>query len=91
VQRMLENTPPEGYIACCEAIRDMDQRETISAIRVPTLVIAGGRDPATLPADGQFIAGRIAGAQYAELATAHLSNLEAPAKFTAELIRFLRA
>lgn len=90
VERMLETTPPEGYCACCEAIRDMDQREAISAIRVPTLVIAGGRDPATTPADGQFIAGRIAGAKYAELNTAHLSNIEAPAEFTAELMRFLK-
>jgi 3-oxoadipate enol-lactonase len=91
VQRMLESTSPEGYIACCQAIRDMDQREAISAIRVPTLVIAGGKDPATPPAEGRFIAGRIAGAQYVELDTAHLSNLEASAKFTAELIRFLKA
>jgi len=91
VERMLEKTPPEGYMACCEAIRDMYQREAISSIRVPTLVIAGGRDPATPPADGQFIAGRIAGARYSELDSAHLSNVEAPAKFTAELIPFLKA
>lgn len=91
VQGMLENTRPEGYIACCQAIRDMDQRGAISAIRVPTLVIAGGKDPATPPAEGRFIAGQIGGASYAELDTAHLSNLEAPAKFTAELINFLKS
>jgi len=88
-QQMIEKSPPEGYMACCAAIRDMDQREAISGIRVPTLVIAGGKDPAIPPADGHFLAERIAGAQYAELPTAHLSNLEAPDQFTAELIRFL--
>lgn len=90
VERMLEATPPEGYIACCEAIREMDQRESLSTIRVPTLVIAGGKDPATPPSEGKFIAGKIAEARYAELDAAHLSNLEAPAKFTAELASFLK-
>jgi 3-oxoadipate enol-lactonase len=90
-QRMIENSPPEGYAACCAAIRDMDQREAIAAIRVPTLVIGGGKDPVISSADGRFLAERIAGARYTELETAHLSNLEAPAQFTPELIRFLKA
>ena len=29
-QAMLENSAPEGYAACCAAIRDMDQREAIA-------------------------------------------------------------
>ena len=91
VLKMLETTPPEGYIACCAAVRDMDQRDAVSAIRVPTLVIAGARDPATPPAEGRSLAERILGAQFAELPTAHLSNLEAPDQFSSELIRFLAA
>lgn len=88
-QQTIENSPPEGYAACCAAIRDTDLREAISAIRVPTLVIAGAKDPATPPAEGHFLADRIVGAQYAELETAHLANLEAPDSFTSTLIRFL--
>lgn len=91
VLKMLETTPPEGYIACCAAVRDMDQRDAISAIRVPTLVIAGARDPATPPAESRSLAERIPGAQFAELPAAHLSNLEAPEQFSSELIRFLAA
>jgi 3-oxoadipate enol-lactonase len=91
VLKMLETTPPEGYIACCAAVRDMDQRDAISAIRVPTLVITGARDPATPPAEGRSLAARIPGAQFAELPAAHLSNLEAPEQFSSELIRFLAA
>lgn len=90
-QRMLEDSPPEGYMACCAAIRDMDQREAISAIRAPTLVITGSKDPVTPPAEAHFLVNHIAGARYVELETAHLSNLEAPARFTSELIHFLRA
>jgi 3-oxoadipate enol-lactonase len=88
-RQMILATPPEGYIANCAAIRDMDQRETISRIIAPTLVIAGAKDPATPPADGRFIAERIAGARYAELDAAHLSNIEAAGPFTEALLQFL--
>lgn len=91
IQRMLENSPSEGYAECCAAIRDMDQRETIKAMRVPTLVIAGGKDLVTPPAEGRILAEQISGARYAELPAAHLSNVEAPGEFTAELMRFLKS
>jgi 3-oxoadipate enol-lactonase len=91
VQRVLEKANPQGYVACCAAVRDMDHREKLSAIRVPTLVISGAHDPATPPADGRFLAGRIPGARYVELQAAHLSNIEAPERFTAEVAAFLNA
>ena len=89
--QMLEAAPPEGYAACCAAVRDYDARETIAAIRVPALVIAGGKDSATPPADGRFISEQIPGARYVELNAAHISNIEAAERFTAELIQFLSA
>jgi 3-oxoadipate enol-lactonase len=89
VRRMLVATPAEGYIACCAAVRDMDQRDALSGIRSPTLVIAGTHDAATPPADGRFIADRIQGARCVELNAAHLSNIEVPERFTAEVMAFL--
>jgi len=89
IRPMLLACPAEGYAACCAAIRDMDQRETIRGIGAPTLVIAGMRDPATPPADGHLIANRIEGARYVELPAAHLSNVEAAREFTATLTNFL--
>ena len=85
---MLLTTPPAGYIASCVAVRDMDQRNSASRISVPTLVIAGTHDLATPPAAGRFIAERVAGARYVELAAAHLSNVEASAAFTSALLEF---
>jgi len=90
-KRTFLKTPVEGYAACCAAVRDMDARDTLAGIRVPTLIIAGTYDPATTPADGQFMAERIAGAQYRELPAAHLSNIEAAAAFTMEVATFLKA
>ena len=90
-QRMIEASPPKGYAACCAALRDMDQRESISSIRVSTLVVCGAKDPATTVADGQFLADKISGARLLELPTAHLSNIEAPAQFSSEVLKFLIA
>lgn len=89
VRRMIEATAPAGYAACCAAIRDMDQRESVSRIRAPTLVIAGTHDVATPAADGRVLAERVGGAQYVELAASHLSNIEQAAPFTDAVLRFL--
>jgi 3-oxoadipate enol-lactonase len=89
IQKMVESTSPEGFIACCEALREADFRESIKTIRTPTLVISGTQDPGTPPADGKFIANQIAGARYVELDAAHLSNIEQHEAFTQELSKFL--
>ena len=81
VKQMLLDTSVPGYAACCAAIRDMDQRESIKEISKATLVIAGSTDPATPPADGKLIADSIGGAKYLELEAAHLSNWEQVEEF----------
>ena len=87
--RMVAAAPAAGYTACCAAIRDADARAYLAAITAKTLVIAGAHDPATPPADGRALAAAISGARYVELSASHLSNLEAEAAFTAELLAFL--
>jgi 3-oxoadipate enol-lactonase len=89
VRRMLLATPAEGYIACCEAIRDTDLRDAVSRVRSPTLVIAGAADASTPPTEGRFLAERIPGARYVELNAAHLSNLEAAEQFTQAVSTFV--
>lgn len=90
-QQMLEHSPLDGYIASCEAIRDMDQRDAISLIRVPALVISGARDPVIPLSESHFLSERIFGAHSVDLEAAHLSNIEASEQFTAAVIRFLSA
>jgi 3-oxoadipate enol-lactonase len=89
MRAMLTATPSEGYIAACAAVRDMDQRAAIRAIRNPTLIITGTHDLTTPPAEGHRMEEGIAGSRYAELDAAHISNVEAPERFTAELTAFL--
>ena len=90
-RQMLLMTPVDGYAACCGALRDADLRDAISRIRVPTLIISGAHDPVTPPSDGHFMEHHIPGAQYRELAAAHLSNIEAAEAFTMQVSSFLRA
>jgi 3-oxoadipate enol-lactonase len=88
---MLEGTDPAGYAACCGAVRDMDYREHLHRVQVPTLVIAGVHDPATPPADGRFLAEHIRGAKFVELPAAHLSNIEASEHFNREILAFFQS
>jgi 3-oxoadipate enol-lactonase len=90
-QAMLAGAPPEGYLRCCAAIRDVDLQGDAGRIRVETLVVAGQGDPATPPAQGQALASAIPGARYVELPASHLSNQEAPERFSDEVARFLAA
>lgn len=89
VTAMVLATPGLGYAACCAAIRDMDQRETDRAITVPTLVVAGGKDPATPPEHGREIHALIGGSQFVLLDAAHLSNIEQTEAFNQAVLNFL--
>jgi 3-oxoadipate enol-lactonase len=90
IKKTLENTNTEGYIACCEALRDADYREQLKSISLPTLVISATHDPATPPNDGKFLVKQIASARYVELDAAHLSNIEQSKQFTQEVSAFLQ-
>jgi 3-oxoadipate enol-lactonase len=90
VKRMILETPPHGYAACCAAIRDMDLRDLIPAIRVPTLVIVGEDDPATPPQKAEEILRLIPGAQLEVFPdAAHLLNMEQDVVFEAALTSLL--
>jgi 3-oxoadipate enol-lactonase len=80
----------DGYIACVEAIRDMDFRASNPRITAPTLVIVGKQDPATPPAQGETIAAQIKGAKVAALDAAHISNIEQPRAFIDAVLNFLQ-
>lgn len=91
VKAMLRATDARGYAACCAAIRDMDLRPMLGAIRAPTLVLYGENDPATPPAHAHLIADHIPGSQRIALPGAHLCNIETPSIFLDAVQRFLRA
>jgi 3-oxoadipate enol-lactonase len=82
-------TVPEGYIGCCQALREADLSQHIERIEAPTLVIAGPEDQATPMAAAQFLQRKIRGSQLIALECAHLACAEAASAFTDHLTRFL--
>jgi 3-oxoadipate enol-lactonase len=92
VRRMILTTKPEGYIACASAVRDMSQTHLLKNIRVPTHIIVGREDPACTLQASMVLHREIEGATLHIIDdAAHLSNIEKPAEFSAQMLEFLRA
>ena len=90
VVKMFVGTKLDGFLGCCEAVRDMDFSKSTPTITAPTMVIVGSKDPATLPEYGQEIAKMIKGAKVTSLEAAHLSNIEQPKAYTEAVLNFLK-
>lgn len=89
-RRTLAATSPVGYAGACAAVRDMDLRDAVRSIAVPTLVISGDLDVSMPWAQhGAVLAEAIAGARAVRLPAAHLSSLELPTTFTTALASLL--
>lgn len=91
VLETLERANPEGYAACCAAVRDTDERQSLAKVQVPTLVLAGKHDPVIPPADAHYLVEHIPAAGYVEVDAAHLSNLEAKEEFNRAVLGFLQS
>jgi 3-oxoadipate enol-lactonase len=89
IRQSLLTTPVDGYVGCCEALRDMDQRASLAHIAAPTLVVAGTHDPAPTPAAACAWASTIPAARFLELPAAHLSNIGAAELFNEAVLAFL--
>lgn len=89
---MVEQTPPEGYAACAEAIAGTDLRPELAAVTAPTLVISGDRDPVSPPAAGAEIVAGIQGARHEVLTgTSHMAQVMAPRQLSELIATFLAA
>jgi pimeloyl-ACP methyl ester carboxylesterase len=91
VREMILGTKPEGAAA---ALRGMavrrDQTDFLKEIRVPVLILVGGEDAITPPADSEAMRGRIEGSRLEVIEGAgHVSNLERPEEFNRALASFL--
>lgn len=82
---------PGTYRRALEALVTFNRREALPLIGVPTLLIAGEKDPNAPPSVMQKMAEKIPDSRYAEMTgIGHLMNLEAPDAFDQLLIDFLR-
>lgn len=90
IRSVLLGTDPSGYIGCCAALRDFDNKQQLRNISVPSLIISGDRDVSTpWSGNGEILAREIPDAKAVRLPAAHLSNLEQPRSFLSALLNFL--
>jgi 3-oxoadipate enol-lactonase len=82
---------PAGYVACCRAVASVDWLDRLANVRMPALVMAGGRDVGATPEMARAIADRIAGAELVIFDEAsHLSVAEMPDLFHDSVAGFLK-
>jgi 3-oxoadipate enol-lactonase len=91
IRRMLLSTDPNGYSACCAALRDADLTSGVASISTPCLVITGESDPATPPSDGRALHQQLGNSEYVELEASHLSAWERADDFARVALSFLGA
>lgn len=92
VRAMILGTSDEGYAACCEALAEMDLRDDLELIPVPTLVLCGDSDPAVQPTKTREWVATIEGAKLEVIGKcAHLPNVEQTETFNRMVLDFLLA
>ena len=92
IRQIAESQTSEGIIGALQAMRDRpDSGPSLSAIRVPALVVVGEQDALTPPTIAESLAARINGAKLVRIEGAgHLANLEKPDLFNAAVRSFLQ-
>lgn len=90
VADIIRGTPAAGMIGCLHAIKALDYLEQLKQITLPTLIIAGEKDPGTPVAAMQAIQAQIAGSQLAVIpGCLHQTPIEAPDAFNRLVEDFL--
>jgi 3-oxoadipate enol-lactonase len=87
---MLVRTSPQGYLACCEAIRDADFTNAAANISVPVLCIGGELDGSTPSALVEDMASHIPAAKFELIkGAAHLPCIEQPETYAKLITTFV--
>ena len=84
--------PPKAYVDTVRAIFTYDATGDLAKVTAPTLILIGDSDDATPMAESEFIRDGIKGSEIRVIPDAgHLSTIDSPDEFTAELSAFLSA
>lgn len=91
IRDLIAATPVDGFAGCAAAIKTMSlPPEKLAPIKVPTLVVAGEKDPGSPPSEGAKIVAAVPGAKsFVIPAGFHLCNIEFPHPFNERVLSFL--
>ena len=90
-RHLLQQTPAEGYIACCHAIAGADLSKQTATLQLPVMGIAGTEDGASPPDVVEATIKSIENASYHVIDGAgHLPCVEKPDEYAALLCKFIK-
>jgi 3-oxoadipate enol-lactonase len=90
VADMIRGTPVAGMIGCARAIQKLDYTDQLERITLPTLIIAGEKDPGSPVAAAEIIHDRIKGSRLEVIPDClHQTPIEAPERFNQMVGDFL--
>ena len=88
----ISKCPPKAYVDTIRGLLTYDASGDLALVKVPTMVLIGDSDDATPMIESEYIRDGIAGAELKIIPDAgHLSTIDSPEEFTAELSAFLAA
>jgi 3-oxoadipate enol-lactonase len=92
IRDIIVGTSAPGFLGCAAAIQNFNFEDRLHTVKTPTLVVCGDEDPGTPPERNKFIAAKIPGGRYEEIAAArHLPNVERPEAFNRIMLGWLAA
>lgn len=87
---MIAATDPQGYIASCYALRELDYFKDLGKVTLPVLYICGGEDKGAPPDEMREMARVTPDSRYVEIPKAgHVANINRPEAFNAAVSDFL--
>jgi 3-oxoadipate enol-lactonase len=90
VADMIRGTPVIGMIGCARAIQKLDYTDQLAQVTLPTLIIAGEKDPGAPVAASHVIHERIKGSHLEIIPNClHQTPIEAPDRFNRTVDEFL--
>lgn len=90
IRAMVLANDPQGYIACCHALKGLDCLRRLPGAKVPILFVGGDQDKGAAPAVMQDMADATPGGVYTRIPdAAHVANINAPEAFNAAIAAFL--
>lgn len=90
IAQMVQSNDPEGYIACCLGLKDLDYLKRLPQAGVPILYVGGDQDRGAAPEVMQAMADSTPGGVYRQIkGAAHVANINAPEAYLAAIADFL--
>ena len=90
IRAMVTSNDPEGYIACCHALKRLNFLSSLGDAKAPILFVGGAEDKGAAPDVMRAMADATPGGVFHEIAgAAHVANINAPKAFNAAISEFL--